>query len=131
MFLQYGIAIITVTIAMLAIVTIQSADAQPISPRGYGAYVMGCYPYGYSTWNPYYCGGCNGGYGYSPWIFANNNRFNTNNNAINTNAVTSAFNSHQNEVDHIANSDVNAFTTANNVCANNNFVKSDNHNVIG
>lgn len=131
MFLQYSIAIMTATIAMLAIVVIQPADAQPISSWGYDAYDIGCYPYGYNTWNPYYYGGCYGGYDYCPWFFANNNRFNTNNNAINANAVTNAFNSHQHEADHIANSDVNAFTTANSMCANNDFVNSDNHNVVG
>lgn len=118
-------------VAIAAIVAIQPADAQPISPWGCGAYNIGCYPYGYSSWNPYCYDGCYGGYGYCPWFSANNNRFHSNNNALNANAVTSAFNSHQNQADHIANSDVNAFTTANNVNANNNCVSNANCNVVG
>jgi hypothetical protein len=130
----FNIASIAV-VATTAIVSVQLADAQPTSPWGCGVYNIGCYPYGYGSWDPYcYDGcydGCYGGYGCYPWFFANNNRFNTNNNALNANAVTSTFNSHQNQADHIANSDVNAFTTANNVNANNNCVSNANCNVIG
>ncbi|KAI8057807.1 hypothetical protein BDF22DRAFT_651968 [Syncephalis plumigaleata] len=120
-------------VAIAATVAVLPADAQPMSPWGCGAYNIGCYPYGYGcgSYDPYCYNGYYGGYGCYPWFSANDNRFNANNNAVNANAVTSAFSSHQNQADHIANSDVNAFTTASNLNANNNCVSNANHNVIG
>ncbi|RKP22229.1 hypothetical protein SYNPS1DRAFT_26114 [Syncephalis pseudoplumigaleata] len=45
------------------------------------------------------------------------------------NDVTAAFNSHQNEADHIRNSDVNAFTKASNLCAEDSCIDKDHHSI--
>ncbi|KAI8055421.1 hypothetical protein BDF22DRAFT_677073 [Syncephalis plumigaleata] len=113
---HYSTAVMTVALVIVAALTFQSTDAQPVGPMGYGIYNTGCYPCGYSACDPYCYGGYYGGY-YDNYYGVIH--------------VTTAFNSHQNEADHIANSDVDAFTTANNVCANDNFVNSDYHSVVG
>jgi hypothetical protein len=104
----------------------------PCDPSSYSC----GYPYGsygssfpYSTLGYGYSGCYPGSYGYAPY-FSSANRFNANDNNLHANTFNTAFNSHQNEADHIANSDVNAFTTANNVCADNHCVSSANRNTV-
>ncbi|KAI9594430.1 hypothetical protein BDF19DRAFT_444799 [Syncephalis fuscata] len=134
------------TAAVVAIIALdhEHVAAQPIAPVERRSFCIDGYPGSYTPWNPYCYNDCYGGYGncdygncdygncgYFPWFSSNSNNFNANNNALNANTFTNAFNSHQNEADHIANSDVNAYTTANNVCADNNYVNSANHNFVG
>ncbi|KAI9595106.1 hypothetical protein BDF19DRAFT_442227 [Syncephalis fuscata] len=137
--LTFRSAISTAAVVAIIMLIHEHVDAQPMALFERRSFGIGGYPGSYAPWSPYCYNGCYGGYGnygygncgYSPWFASNNNNFNANNNALNANAVTSAFNSHQNEADHIANSDVNAYTTANNVCADNNYVNSANHNIVG